>query len=64
MSGGLFTHQLLRETEVEIDPERMERLRWRHAEAYRRYARRILRTTKVPSGLWRRSTTVRQSSQA
>jgi HAD superfamily hydrolase (TIGR01509 family) len=38
MSGGLFTHQLLRETKVEIDPERMERLRWRHAEAYQRYA--------------------------
>ena len=38
MSGGLFTHQLLRETQVEIDPERIERLRWRHAEAYQRYA--------------------------
>jgi HAD superfamily hydrolase (TIGR01549 family) len=38
MSGGLFTHQLLRETDVEIDPERIERLRWRHAEAYQRYA--------------------------
>ena len=38
MSGGLFTHQLLRETDVEIDLERIERLRWRHAEAYQRYA--------------------------
>ena len=38
MSGGLFTNQLLRETEVEIDPERIERLRRAHAEAYQRYA--------------------------
>ena len=36
MSGGLFTNQLLRETEVEIDPERIERLRRAHAEAYQR----------------------------
>jgi HAD superfamily hydrolase (TIGR01549 family) len=28
----------LRETEIEIDPERIERLRRRHAEAYQRYA--------------------------
>jgi HAD superfamily hydrolase (TIGR01549 family) len=38
MSGGLFTNQLLRETEVEIDPERIERLNRAHAEAYQRYA--------------------------
>jgi beta-phosphoglucomutase-like phosphatase (HAD superfamily) len=38
MSGGLFTNQLLRETKVEIDPERIERLRRAHAEAYQRYA--------------------------
>lgn len=41
MSGGLFTNQLLRETEVEIDPERIERLRRAHAEAYQRYASEI-----------------------
>jgi HAD superfamily hydrolase (TIGR01549 family) len=38
MSGGLFTNQLLRETEVAIDPERIERLRRAHPEAYQRYA--------------------------
>jgi HAD superfamily hydrolase (TIGR01509 family) len=41
MSGGLFTHQLLRETEVEIDPDRIERLRRAHAEAYQQYASEI-----------------------
>lgn len=35
MSGGLFLNQLLRETGVEISPERAERLRHLHAEAYR-----------------------------
>lgn len=38
MSGGLFTNQLLRETELEISPELVARLRLRHAEAYLRYA--------------------------
>jgi HAD superfamily hydrolase (TIGR01509 family) len=37
MSGGLFTNQLLRETALEISPERVERLRQRHAEAYRQH---------------------------
>ena len=41
MSGGLFTNQLLRETEVAIDPERIERLRRAHPEAYQRHARGI-----------------------
>lgn len=41
MSGGLFTNQLLRETEVEIDVERVERLQRAHATAYRQYARQI-----------------------
>ncbi len=41
MSGGLFTHQLLRETGIEFDAERVERLRQTHAAAYRRYARHI-----------------------
>jgi phosphoglycolate phosphatase-like HAD superfamily hydrolase len=50
MSGGLFTDQLLRETALEIDPEWIERLRWRHAEAYQRYAggiRRLPGTRKL-----------------
>jgi HAD superfamily hydrolase (TIGR01509 family) len=41
MSGGLFTNQLLRETEVEISAERVERLRHAHAAAYRDLARQI-----------------------
>ena len=36
MSGGLFTNMLLRETQVEIDPARIERLQRLHAEAYKR----------------------------
>ncbi|TBW33285.1 HAD family hydrolase [Siculibacillus lacustris] len=35
MSGGLFTNMLLRETHREISPELNDRLRDRHAEAYR-----------------------------
>jgi HAD superfamily hydrolase (TIGR01509 family) len=38
MSGGLFTNQLLRETGLDIDEERVDRLRRNHAAAYRRYA--------------------------
>ena len=34
MSGGLFTNMLLRETGLELDPERIERLRRLHADAY------------------------------
>jgi HAD superfamily hydrolase (TIGR01509 family) len=34
MSGGLFTNILLRETGFDSTPERLERLRIRHAEAY------------------------------
>lgn len=41
MSGGLFTHQLLRETGLEISPERVDRLRQAHAAAYRRQAGRV-----------------------
>ena len=41
MSGGLFTNQLLRETGLEISAERVERLRVRHTEAYRRHASEI-----------------------
>lgn len=38
MSGGLFTNMLLRETGLEIDPQRIERLRRLHAAAYSRRA--------------------------
>jgi HAD superfamily hydrolase (TIGR01509 family) len=38
MSGGLFTNQLLRETGLAIDSERIERLRRLHAQAFRRQA--------------------------
>ncbi len=41
MSGGLFTNQLLRETEMEISPERVERLRQFHTAAYQRMAGEI-----------------------
>ncbi|MGA3402199.1 MAG: HAD family hydrolase [Acetobacteraceae bacterium] len=36
MSGGLFTNMLLRETGLDIDDARIDRLRQRHAEAYQR----------------------------
>lgn len=36
MSGGLFTHILLRETGIDITEERLTRLRQWHAEAYQR----------------------------
>src|SRR5512142_2985671 len=38
MSGGLFTNQLLRETDLAISEELVERLRKGHAAAYLRYA--------------------------
>ena len=38
MSGGLFTNQLLRETGLAIEPDRIERLRHAHAAAYRALA--------------------------
>jgi len=38
MSGGLFTNQLLRETDLEISAERVDRLRRGHSEAYRRFS--------------------------
>lgn len=41
MSGGLFVNQLLRETDLDISEERVERLRLAHAAAYRQYADRI-----------------------
>ena len=36
MSGGLFVNMLLRETGLDIDAARIERLRQRHAEAYKK----------------------------
>jgi HAD superfamily hydrolase (TIGR01549 family) len=36
MSGGLFTNMLLRETGLDIDPARIDRLRQQHAAAYKR----------------------------
>jgi HAD superfamily hydrolase (TIGR01509 family) len=41
MSGGLFTNMLLRETGLEISPERVERLRQRHADAYARHCHQV-----------------------
>ena len=38
MSGGLFADQLVRETGRPIDDDRLERLRRKHAEAYRSMA--------------------------
>jgi HAD superfamily hydrolase (TIGR01549 family) len=38
MSGGLFTNMLLRETGMELEPDRLDRLRKVHAQAYRRLA--------------------------
>jgi len=41
MSGGLFTHMLLRETGDELSAERVERLQRLHTDAYRKVAGRI-----------------------
>ncbi|MBV9998539.1 MAG: HAD family hydrolase [Verrucomicrobia bacterium] len=41
MSGGLFTNMLLRETGLEISPERVDRLRRLHAEAYTRHRHEV-----------------------
>ena len=41
MSGGLFTNMLLRETGLDIRPERVERLRQLHAEAYSQHRNQI-----------------------
>jgi HAD superfamily hydrolase (TIGR01549 family) len=38
MSGGLFTNMLMRETGLPADQELLDRLRHRHAQAYRRLA--------------------------
>src|SRR6516162_11605361 len=41
MSGGLFTNMLLRETGLQISPERVERLRQLHAEAFVRRSHQV-----------------------
>ena len=41
MSGGLFTNMLLRETGLEISPERVERLRQLHTAAYTRLRHQV-----------------------
>ena len=41
MSGGLFTDMLLRETGLEISPQRVERLRQLHARAYTRHRHQV-----------------------
>lgn len=41
MSGGLFTNQLLRETRIEITPDRIERLGRLHAQAYQKFKGKI-----------------------
>jgi len=38
MSGGLFTNMLVRETGLDVEPGRMQRLRQTHASAYKRLA--------------------------
>src|SRR5262249_57319160 len=57
MSGGLFTNQLLRETGLDISVERVDRLRRRHAAAYRKYAgdgRPLPGARELLAGLWDR----------
>ena len=41
MSGGLFANMLLRETNLEITPDRLDRLRGRHAEAFGRHGKTV-----------------------
>ena len=45
MSGGLFTNMLLRETGMEVSPDRLDRLRRLHAESYRQ---RIAQVRPLP----------------
>jgi HAD superfamily hydrolase (TIGR01509 family) len=41
MSGGLFTNMLLRETGLDIDPARIDRLQKLHAAAYKRHLKDV-----------------------
>ena len=73
MSGGLFTNQLLRETKVEITPERRERLQQRHAQAYQKFrglirplpgARELLETLTRATIPWAIATSGRMETAA
>jgi len=73
MSGGLFTNQLLRETQVQIDQQRVERLRRAHAQAYLRLApkvrplpgaRELLRTLSELKVPWAIATSGRMETAA
>lgn len=41
MSGGLFTNMLLRETGLDLDPARIDRLQTLHAAAYKRHLKEV-----------------------
>jgi HAD superfamily hydrolase (TIGR01509 family) len=41
MSGGLLSHMLLRETGLELDPDRIDRLQKLHAVAYKRHLKDV-----------------------
>ena len=41
MSGGLLSHMLLRETGLDLDPDRIDRLQKLHAVAYRRHLKDV-----------------------
>ena len=41
MSGGLLTNMLLRETHLQLEPARIERVQRKHAEAYNHLVRKI-----------------------
>ena len=73
MSGGLFTNQLLRETGLEISPERVDRLRELHAAAYRRQtshvrplpgARELLQCLSDDGVRWAIATSARMETAA
>ena len=53
MSGGLFTNMLLRETGLELDQQRIERLQRLHAEAYKRHSRGQFDRCLAPARCWR-----------
>ena len=48
MSGGLFTNMLLRETGLEMSPERVERLRQLHLAAYIRLRPQVRPSARRP----------------
>ena len=73
MSGGLFVNQLLRETGMEISPERVERLARLHATAYARLgasvrplngAKELLATLDAAGHPWAIATSGRMETAA